>query len=89
MIRMWIAVLAVLADCAGMPACSRPAPQPSPPPTGSVRVYLELVECGALAPTDGGPLAIMQEHTIGDMPFLGCMYEGGTAQSCHAPCGDP
>lgn len=62
--------------------CSKPAPA-SPDQV----VYNELVACGALAPDpDAGVQSVAQEHAVGDMPWLECMYRGGTAAACNAPC---
>jgi hypothetical protein len=65
-------------------ACTRPPPSPVSP--GDQHTYDELVECGALAASDGGPQAVAQERAIGDMPFLACMYDGGSPTACGAPC---
>ncbi len=76
----------LLAGCNG---CQPPTPAPVPPPSpAAVHIFVELVEAGCMAPdTPGGAAAIDGLASLDAAPWLTCLYNGGTVQSCAAPCG--
>jgi hypothetical protein len=51
-------------------------------------IYLELVDAGCLAATDGGPAAIARERALGDASpaWLTCLYGGWNVAGCQVPC---
>jgi hypothetical protein len=89
------AVVALFFSCTSCQGCT-PAPAPidaAPPPPMPIdqasAIYVELVEAGCLAPDDSGDgvTSIYEQHQSDAQPlWLGCLYMGGSVQSCKVPC---
>jgi hypothetical protein len=76
------AIVALLFGCTDCQSC---VPAPNMPTV----IYGELVEAGCLAPDDSGDgvTSIYEQHQSDAQPlWLGCLYMGGSVQSCKVPC---
>ena len=68
--------------------CCIPPTKPAASPVTAEDVYWRLVDGGCLANDPvGGIDFIAAEHTLPDeSPYLKCLWDGGTLQSCKVPC---
>jgi hypothetical protein len=80
-ITFWTGVVVAL----NTPGCARPSPVG---PTAD-SIYLMLVDAGCLAadPSGQGPAFVLAEHNLPDQaPWMACLFDGGTINSCRVPC---
>ena len=81
-----VRLLVLIASAISLGACNSCTPATSPATDQSV--YDELVAAKCLAQTDAGPadLAAQRKLTASpNYPWIACLYDGGTVQSCAVP----
>lgn len=83
------AVSSVVAIATALAATGTCTPNPTPPPSqplSASQVASELIEAGCLAAGPNDVQAVASELQTGHDPWLACMFDGGSVQTCNAPC---